>query len=105
MPTSADLRVLGFAASCVHPTRMTPHIHPPHTQAPRLNPPRPAGRQPFDDEMPPDLDSRPTTLEDFGVYDDFDARQAVEELYEELADYNDSAARSDEGAWFYSDDD
>lgn len=45
--------------------------------------------------MDPDDD-----LEAFDAYHSFMA-----ELYEELSDYNESAARSEEEGWFYSDED
>lgn len=35
--------------------------------------------------------------------DDYQNEMAA--FYEELADYNDSAARSDEDGWFYADED
>lgn len=38
--------------------------------------------------------------------DEFDHYQNVMvELYEEFADYNEAAARSEEDGWFYSDED
>lgn len=37
--------------------------------------------------------------------DDYDASAVMNEIYEELADYNDSAARCHDEGWFYADDD
>jgi hypothetical protein len=34
-----------------------------------------------------------------------DNQNQVAEIHEELADYNDSAARAEEDGWFYSDED
>lgn len=37
---------------------------------------------------------------------DSDSRyEVLQEIHEELADYNESFAQSEEGGWFYSDDD
>lgn len=38
-------------------------------------------------------------------FDDYDYREATRESYEEASDYNDSASRSHDSGWFYSDGD
>jgi hypothetical protein len=43
-----------------------------------------------------------TPLEEF---DEYDYREATRESYEEASDYNDSASRSHDSGWFYSDGD
>ena len=82
-PTSADLRELGGGPRARHRSRMDP-------LDPHLD-----NRPPF---------SRPATLADFGFFDDYDARIAVEEMYEDAAAWNESSARSNEEGWFYGDD-
>ncbi len=105
--TSPDLPELGRITESRHAARMT---QPNHAAARRLlasATATPPCRRMADDrglEIPEFPDSG-TTLADFCCFDDYDARVAVEERYEELADYNDSAARCHRDGWFYSDDD
>lgn len=47
----------------------------------------------------------PDDEQDFAFFDDFDFRENQQLLHEEIADYNDSLALSNEDGWFYSDDD
>ncbi len=61
---------------------------------------------PLDPLLKDDLPfSQPAALADCCCFDDYDARMAVEELYDEAAAWNDSAARSNDDGWFYSDED
>jgi hypothetical protein len=47
----------------------------------------------------------PDNEDDIGFIDDFDFRENQQMLQEELAQYNDSWALSNDDGWFYSDDD